>query len=180
MEITESLVRRFWVYASKGDPEQCWEWQGALRAGYGCLRHNQKVVNCHRVSYVIHNGPVPDGLIVGHKCDNRRCVNPHHLEAITYAQNNYDGAHRGREKRGVKAPCGTDFAHAKLTESIVSEARRIRAEQGYGWRRISKMLQVAEAFALREALAGRTWKHVPMESAATSAATNGVAVDARA
>lgn len=160
MEITESLLRRFWQRVQKGEVESCWEWQGALRAGYGCIKHDHKVINCHRLSFIIHHGPVPQGLIVGHKCDNRRCVNPHHLEAITYAQNTYDGRTRGRDRRGVSAPSGTHFAHAKLTEAIVAEARRIRAEQGYGWRRISKMLQVAEAFALREALAGRTWKHV--------------------
>lgn len=160
MEITESLVRRFWQRVQKGDPDSCWEWAGALRAGYGCLKHGGKVVNCHRVSFAIHYGPVPCGLIVGHKCDNRKCVNPHHLEAITYSKNNYDSMHRGKHKSGIPILCGSQIAHACLNDDVVREARRIRSELGFGWRRISKMLGITEPHALREALAGRTWKHV--------------------
>ncbi len=160
MEITESLLRRFWQRVQKGEVESCWEWQGALRAGYGCMRHGEKVVNCHRLSFIIHNGLIPEGLIVGHKCDNRRCVHPHHLEAITYAQNNYDGAHRGRQRRGVKTPCGEFYEHTRLTEAVVAEARRLHRELGYKHKKIARLLGIPHPFAIREAIHYRTWKHV--------------------
>ena len=159
MEITESLLRRFWQRVPSSDADTCWEWQGALRAGYGCMKHNHKVINCHRLSFIIHHGPIPQGLIVGHKCDNRRCVNPHHLEAITYAQNNYDGAHRGREKRGVTAVRGSECYNAVLNEEIVSKIKRMRAEAWIGPTQLSAMFGVSK-HAIKQVIAGKTWKHV--------------------
>ncbi len=159
MEITESLVKRFWMRVQKLDQEQCWEWQGALRAGYGCMRYGRKVINCHRLSFVIHHGPVPEGLIVGHKCDNRRCVNPHHLEAITYAQNNYDGAHRGRQRRGVKTPCGVQCFRAVLNDDLVREIRRLRSDFNLSSNQIAARLNTSRS-AIKQVIAGVTWKHV--------------------
>jgi hypothetical protein len=50
----------------------------------------------HRVAYTLSVGEIPEGLEVGHECDNRGCVRPSHLVACTHRQNFEDGKKRGR------------------------------------------------------------------------------------
>lgn len=90
LEPTSRLVKMFWARVRKGSPDDCWEWTGAaLPAGYGFLTENRKTVYAHRLSYEIHHGPIPDRLMVMHKCDHPPCTNPNHLTAGT-AQDNVD------------------------------------------------------------------------------------------
>ena len=75
----------------------CWEWRGAKSpAGYGVLRHAGPTVSATRSVWSLANGPVPDGMVVRHKCDNPPCVNPDHLEIGTPAQNSRDMVERNR------------------------------------------------------------------------------------
>ena len=54
----------------------------------------------HRASYIAHIGPIPDNMVVRHKCDVRCCVNPNHLELGTSQDNVNDRNERGRTARG--------------------------------------------------------------------------------
>jgi hypothetical protein len=62
-------------------------------------------VSLHKLSHIIHKGPVPDGMDVCHTCDNRRCWNPHHLWLGTRKQNMEDCTRKGRHGNLLKTHC---------------------------------------------------------------------------
>lgn len=73
----------------------CKEWQGSRdMAGYGRL--GNRLV--HRMVWLYDNGPIPDGMMIRHKCDNPSCFNIDHLEIGTHEDNMRDMAERGRRK----------------------------------------------------------------------------------
>lgn len=80
------------------DPETgCWEWGDLIDAyGYGYATKRLGQSKAHRLSYVYHVGPIPDGLLVCHSCDNRRCINPEHLWVGTHSDNTRDAVAKGR------------------------------------------------------------------------------------
>jgi hypothetical protein len=102
----------------------CWIWTGNKPDGrYGHFSVNGKTVKAHRWFYEFIHEPIPEELLVRHKCDNPQCVNPDHLETGTASQNTQDMHKRGRgaDRRGIKHPL------VKLTEADVREIRRLKA-----------------------------------------------------
>lgn len=80
--------------AARGD---CLEWTGSLdRYGYGKIGLQGRVEKAHRLSWLLHRGVIPDGLVVRHDCDNPRCVRIDHLRLGTQADNVADRERRGR------------------------------------------------------------------------------------
>jgi len=74
----------------------CWRWVGAGRGvGYGAVKVGGRVIDAHRYAWAVFNGPVPEGKQVLHRCDNRACVNPAHLELGDAKKNRVDAIARG-------------------------------------------------------------------------------------
>ena len=87
----------FWDRCEKSGENDCWPWSGICdEHGYGRVIFMTSKVKAHRVSYEMRYGPIPDGLLVRHKCDNPNCVNPNHLELGTQKDNANDMSKRGR------------------------------------------------------------------------------------
>lgn len=80
--------------------DHCWEWQRHRFDGYGHQRYNGRSHPAHRLAYELFVGPVPDGLCIDHLCRNRACVNPAHLEPVTWGENSRRGLVKTICKRG--------------------------------------------------------------------------------
>ena len=87
---------RFWAQVDRRGPDECWPWQGATIRGYGHSHANYVHYYAHRRSYEMHHGPIPEGMVVRHRCDNPPCVNPAHLQVGTQVDNINDMIDRGR------------------------------------------------------------------------------------
>lgn len=93
------------------DASGCWLWTGSLTSsGYGHFSIRNLYYQAHKLLYILHVGPIPDGLQIDHLCRTRRCVNPDHLEVVTQAENC---------QRGVTA---------RLSPTQVQEIRSARVE----------------------------------------------------
>lgn len=99
--LTGKYLTRFWSRVAIGRKEDCWPWDRPTHYfGYGRLWIGNGCDSTHRIAYKDCKGPIPDGLVVRHKCDNPSCCNPHHLEVGTQKQNLEDATQRGRLVRG--------------------------------------------------------------------------------
>jgi hypothetical protein len=159
----------------------CWIWMAAVGVrDYGQIKVDGRAMRAHRASWVAHNGPIPDGLHVLHKCDVTSCVNPDHLFLGTHKENMRDMLRRGRANKATgkrngrhtapwRTPRGKDHyaktpglkvgeknGRAKLTEADVIAIRESNV-------RSSKLaaLYGVERHAIGNIRGRRSWKHIP-------------------
>ena len=69
----------------------CWIWLGLLAKGYPVglePRENDYPIKhmMHRFMFEKHRGPIPEGKVLHHKCEVKRCINPDHLEPLTQSE----------------------------------------------------------------------------------------------
>ncbi len=89
------LPIRFWAKVKK--TKTCWIWCGSCNRGRGQINIDGKPKFASRVSWEMHNGPIPLGIKVLHKCDNPLCIRPSHLFLGTQTDNMRDCINKGRK-----------------------------------------------------------------------------------
>jgi hypothetical protein len=143
-------------------PAKCWEWTGAIRSsGYGKIEISLDGIpiqaSTHRVAAVLFHGLDIDdrAAVVMHKCDNKTCFNPDHLQIGDARLNMQDAYAKGRVNhyRGETAPSAVFseidvlriLTRVKSGETVVSIAR------DYG--HISAIYGISQR---------KTWKHLDL------------------
>lgn len=145
-------VERFWRYVTKLNDDQCWEWQRGLTiAGYGKIKIRPKTLTAHRFSFVIHNLHSPEMVL--HSCDNRKCVNPHHLRGGNHLDNMSDMKARSRQATGAR------HGGTRMSDEQVLELRAMYAAG-------IKVKAIAVHFGIKKGsvaniACGRFWRHLP-------------------
>ena len=158
----QPLDVQFWKQVNK--TESCWLWMGAKfkSGGYGAIKVGGRkgpVLRAHRVSWELHDGPIPEGMWVLHVCDVPACVNPEHLFLGTTTDNMRDAAKKLRmpQQRTIPLWHGERHGNAKLTNE---DARSIRSL----WPQLSYSALSKQFGVCKTVIAGivkRTgWKHV--------------------
>jgi hypothetical protein len=179
-------VERFWARVDVAGPDDCWVWQGGCvtaRGGYGLFDRRRdgkrKARQTHRVAYEFIVGPIPDGLMIRHECDNPPCANPAHLLPGTSLDNSQDMVRRGRHwtqvrpervprgddhwtrKRGTSAlPHGEDHHQGKMTWAKVRAMRIDYAKGGVSQRELAARFDVSQGLVW-QIVNGRMWKESP-------------------
>ena len=112
-------------------PDECWEWLAPVNGGgYGYFwdKQSQSVVLAHRRAWERENGPIPDGALILHSCDNRACCNPAHLRPGTTKDNAQDVKDRGRGGGWYRSKnSGQSHGMSKLSWDDVGRIRAMRA-----------------------------------------------------
>lgn len=101
---TRLISKEFFLEMRVVEPgTDCWIWQGSklYRENYGRIFINGRYQRAHRIAYEIWNGPIPDGFLVCHHCDNPPCINPEHLFVGTDLDNVLDASRKGRLRNGL-------------------------------------------------------------------------------
>lgn len=158
-----------WNHVDKSaGPDECWPWQGTMTVyGYGQFKCQSGLWRAHRLIFILTNGPVPSELVVRHKCDNRQCCNPRHLEIGTHDDNMKDAVTRKRMASGdrsfvrshpEKLKRGESNSNAKLNEDKVREIRILIESQ-------MPIIHIANKFGvcattISNIRSGKIWVHV--------------------
>jgi len=124
------LVDRFWAQVEVRGPDDCWLWQAGTQEpfGHGVIWDAEKksMVGAHRVSWLLHHGPVPRGKWILHTCDVPACVNPRHLYVGTSERNVRDCFERVRSLYQKLTPDDVRAIRAAITGTWGEQAALAR------------------------------------------------------
>ena len=114
----------------------CWVWQGSVQSkGYGMTQVGKERRLAHRAYYETHVGSIPPDLQIDHKCGNKLCVNPHHLEPVTGAENVRRGRHVRLTKADVELIRSSPLSGRKLAKQLgVSHETVNGVRRGLYWK----------------------------------------------
>jgi hypothetical protein len=147
------LEDRFWSKVDVREPDECWPWTASrLQSGYGMFwaggrttAGHPRSTPAHRIAWELTHGPIPEGKLVCHTCDQPECCNPVHLFIGTYTDNVADMDAKGRRR-----------VVTKLTEDSVREIPRLWAWDDLLQREVAQMFGISQTtvgFIVR----GGTW-----------------------
>ena len=135
----------------------CWEWTAGLDKGYGMFWLSGKVVRAHRVTAWLA-GLIPSldsPLEVDHvKCQNKKCCNPAHLQAMTKPEH--------MKKTHACGECdkrGENHHSAKLIEAQVLEIHQKYATGKFSHRELGEIYGIHRN-AIGLILSGKRWPHI--------------------
>lgn len=127
----------------------CLVWTGGryAKSAYGAIVYRQGKYRAHRLAWIAHNGPIPNGLYVCHACDNPACIAIEHLFLGTPKDNMTDMRIKGRGR-----------FRSRLTVEEVARVKRLLAE-GMAMAEVARETGVAYAsvFAIKS---GKNWRGV--------------------
>lgn len=194
----EKTIARFWAKVDKNGPVpshmphlgRCWVWKGTANSGwYGHFSVDKKRQYAHRLSWEMHNAPIPNGLIICHRCDNASCVRPEHMFLGTHADNANDKSAKGRAKwkaghqlrlhpekilrgpalsarhrrNGIIRNLGPVRRGSQCGQAKLTETDIIKIcelrRSGVGPQRIADQFSVSRSL-IQQILRGDQWKHV--------------------
>jgi hypothetical protein len=148
----KTRLERFEAFFDKGTG--CWLWKGSKTdQGYGHFFNSRfskpHSMKAHRQSWLLYKGPIPDGLLVLHKCDTPSCVNPDHLFLGTNDDNIDDRNAKERQSRGGR------HTPAKLTEYLVRKIREHPIPSDFLAQELGVTVRTINQIRARE-----SWRHV--------------------
>lgn len=142
------------VWARTDRTGSCWIYLGRKEHhGHGVIGMMGRRWKVHRLVWTLLYGPIPDGAVVRHLCDNPPCVRPDHLAVGTQADNVADAVARGRVSRGERVP------NSKLSPEAVAAIRRDYVPRVVTARALGQRYGVSE-FTIRSVLSKGNWKWV--------------------
>jgi hypothetical protein len=113
----------------------CRIWIGTRKKnGYGVFSLNGKEYLAHRAAYIVYHGPILEGHVVHHLCENRLCITPNHIISLTPEQHvkltAKTGAYSGEKNR-----------NAKHSNEIVQNIKNL-SEAGIPKKKLSEIFEV--------------------------------------
>ena len=160
--VSDDTFKRFWAKVDMEGPVPehvsglgpCWRWTASTNVyGYGQFRSDGTVTVAHRLSWRAFRGSIPSDMCVLHKCDNRPCVNPHHLFLGTGSDNSADMVSKDRQARGERNH------RSRLTEEQVVQIRREYATGRFTQAALARKYVVGPT-AICRVVSGKRWKHL--------------------
>jgi hypothetical protein len=158
----KTLKERFFSKVECIPFHTCWEWIGAKsKKGYGSFwsgDYSIGTIETHRQSWIIHNGAIPNGMHVLHKCDNPSCVNPAHLFLGTNMDNVKDMRDKGRN---VNPPI--HIGEANPISILTEDQVKIIKNEWEGYK--GQQAALARRFKVHRStiyaiINGRNWKNI--------------------
>jgi hypothetical protein len=142
----KTIEERFWRHVEKAGEDECWLWVGAGNGpeGYGRFHDGEKLATASSVAWrLTYEMDVPEGLVVMHSCNVKRCCNPKHLSIGTESANVRDAYRDGlngaaklspEKVRFIRESVATGSTAAELAARFRVHVRTIHAVlRGHKW-----------------------------------------------